>query len=59
MISSIAQSGHTTYGLKEFVIDTEADLENLPIDIPMGSTALCIKSGDVYMLNGSGDWKKF
>lgn len=56
MINPLKTSGHTTYGLKEYAIDTEADLENLPIDIPMGSVAIVIESGRVYMLNGSGEW---
>lgn len=31
MISLLAQSGHTQYGLREYIIDSEDDLENLPI----------------------------
>lgn len=58
MIARTNQSGHTAYGLCEFVIDTPADLENLPIDVPMGSTALVISNSSVYMLNGQGEWKE-
>lgn len=53
----LSQSGHTTYGIREFVIDTDNDIENLPIDIPMGSAALSIESGNVFILNSKDEWK--
>lgn len=56
MIHIASQSGHTAYGLKDFILDTKADLDNLPIDVPMGSTAFCIEDGSVYMINSSGEW---
>lgn len=55
-INRINQSGHMTYGLRDFVIDAVADLDNLPIDIPMGSTAKCIANGITYILNGEAEW---
>lgn len=33
MISIISNSGHVAHGIKEFVLDTQDDLENLPVDI--------------------------
>lgn len=59
MIARNSQSGHTTYGLQEFTVDTEADVKMLPLDIPMGSTALCVETGAVYILNGNKEWKLF
>ena len=56
MINIISQSGKTTTYLKEFVIDTPKDVVNLPIDVPMGSTALCIQNGEVYIFGGDGAW---
>lgn len=56
MFTRLAQSGHTAYGLQEFAIDTPADLDMLPIDVPMGSTAICISTGAVYMINSSRKW---
>lgn len=56
MINTTSTSGHTAYGLKDFVIDKKADLQNLPVNMPMGSTAFCIEDGSVYMINSSGEW---
>ena len=53
----LSQSGKVTYGIQEFVIDTDDDVENLPIDIPMGSMALSIDSGKVFILNSQDEWK--
>lgn len=52
MIGIIKNSGHVTYGLKEYVVDSESDIELLPVDGVMGSSAFVIESGEVYMLNG-------
>lgn len=52
----ISQSGKTTYGIQEFVIDKDEDKDILPIDIPMGSMALSIESGNVFILNSQDDW---
>jgi hypothetical protein len=56
MINIISQSGKTTTYLKEFVIDTPEDVANLPTDVPVGSTALCIQDGEVYIFGGDGQW---
>ena len=53
----ISQSGHISYGRVEFVMDTDADAINLPLDVAMGSTALSIESGTVYMKNSKG-WQE-
>lgn len=57
-MNTLSQSGHTTYGIKEFVVDSESDVENLPTDVPMGSAALVIETGAVYVLNSKKSWKK-
>lgn len=59
MINLYKQDGDTLYGIKEFIIDSAEDVANLPTNIPkirVGSTALVISSGDLYMLNGDGKW---
>lgn len=56
MIITTSNSGHTAYGLKDYVIDRKADLEDLPVDVPMGSTAFCIEDSSVYMINGFREW---
>lgn len=56
MITRTSQSGHTAYGLQEFIIDTVNDLNYLPVDVLMGSTAFCIEDSSVYMINSSGEW---
>lgn len=56
MIKITSTSGHTAYGLKDFVLDKKTDLQDLPVDAPMGSTAFCIEDGSVYMINSSGEW---
>ena len=43
---------------REFICDTEADVENLPQCCPM-STAVVADSGSVYIVNASGNWVKF
>lgn len=52
----ISQSGKTSYGIQQFIIDKDEDVKMLPIDIPMGSMALSIESGNVFVLNGTDDW---
>lgn len=56
MIIITSNSEHPAYGLKSFVIDTKEDLDYLPIDVTIGSTAFCIEDSSVYMINSSGEW---
>lgn len=58
MISLYRQDGETLYGIKEFLLDSEDDVKNLPVDpkVHVGSTALIIPTGTLYMLNGSRQW---
>ena len=44
------------FDVQEYVIDTEADVEDLPTNIGWGSSALCIENSKVYMLNSSQEW---
>jgi hypothetical protein len=39
----------------DFIVDTEADISRLP-ECCVGSSALVVESGAIYMVNASGDW---
>ena len=41
---------------EEYIIDSPNDVSNLPTTCGWGSTAICIFSGDVYILNSSKEW---
>lgn len=56
MFKVINQSGHTAYGLKEYICDVESDISNLPIDETPGSTAFVIASKKTYMMNNQHKW---
>ena len=60
MINLYKQDGETLYGIKEFLLDTEGDVKDLPTKkIGVGSTAMVITSGNLYILNGSHQWVLF
>jgi hypothetical protein len=46
-----SNSGHTAYGVKEYICDTNTDVDLLPLDDTPGSSVLVIDSGDLYILN--------
>ena len=54
MVWAAGESGY--YG--EFILDTEADVPNLPDCCP-GSSALVVATGNVYMVNASCKWVLF
>ena len=56
MIKTTWNICYSWYGLKDYLIDKKSDLQSLPIDVPMGSTAFCIEDSTVYMINSSGEW---
>lgn len=45
------------HGIKEFICDTEKDLESLP-NCEMGSTAIVIETASVYIQNSKNEWVK-
>ena len=53
-----SNSGHTAYGVKEYICDTNTDIDLLPLDDAPGSSALVIETGDIYILNSSHEWKQ-
>lgn len=55
----IKQQDHNNTYYTEFVIDTVADLANLPKNlntVAIGSAAICLENSEVYMLNSEGKW---
>ena len=44
MVNLLSQSGHQGYGIKEYVLDEPADLDNLPVTDKMGSTAFIVST---------------
>ena len=55
----IKQQDHNNTYYTEFVVDTVQDLQNLPSNfnaIAIGSAAICLENGEVYMLNSEGRW---
>lgn len=42
----------------EFICDTDADFADLP-KAYAGSTAVSVETGNVYVVNASGEWVKF
>lgn len=57
MYSITKQNNSISYGIKEFVCDTNEDLKNLP-DCDMGSSAIVIEPSSVYLKNSQGEWIK-
>ena len=53
----ISTNGQVQYNVDEFVIDTPDDLKKLPTRSAMGSVALCISDGNVYIKDSTGEWK--
>lgn len=58
MINSIAQNGSRTYGVNNYVVDTESDISTLPTYCAMGSSARVIATGDLYLFNSEKTWVK-
>ncbi len=55
MYKILSQSGKTSYGIKEFVVDTYEDIKTLP-ECDMGSAVLVLSESNVYMKNSEGSW---
>lgn len=57
----IKQQDHNNTQYTEFVVDNESEIVTVPTDpseCSVGSVALCIDSGEVYMLNSQRKWVK-
>lgn len=43
--------------IKEWILDSEADVANLPKCCPGSTAIVATKGGNVYMVNASGEWE--
>ena len=58
-IARIKQQDHNNAYYTEFVVDTVAEVAELPTQPPdcdMGSAAICLENSEVYMLSSRGEW---
>ena len=58
MIKLMSTNGQVQYDHDEWVVDKEEDLKLLPKKSGMGSVAIVISTGKVYMKDSSGEWKE-
>ena len=53
------QSNKNDYNYKEFIVDTDADITDLPTKgVAPGSNCFVIETSTVYMLNNQNEWKE-
>ena len=53
------QSSRLDYNYKEYILDKERDLDEVPITgCSPGSVCCVIETSEVYMLNSNKEWKK-
>lgn len=58
MYSIIRQNDNTSSYITEFIVDTEADIKDLPTSVDAGSSCLVANNGTVYILNNAKVWTK-
>ena len=58
MINILSNSGKLCYGWKDYVVDFETDVANLPTNAAHGSRAFVIATSQYYMLNSLKTWVK-
>lgn len=56
MINVTSTSGHVTYGLKEFIVDTRSEIDSLPIDSVPGSSCLVLEDFSIWLMNSNNQW---
>ena len=56
MIQLIKEGTTANVPVQEWVVDTEADISNIPEDAPFGSTAFIIAGSKVKMKTSHGTW---
>ena len=59
MFNLVSTNGVPAYGVKEFAVDLESDLQTIDTaDLAPGSVAFIIENSKYFMLNGSKKWIK-
>ena len=56
--SIFSNSGKKAYGIKNFIVDTPADIDKLSKNYTPGCMAFVISNSTYYMLNHQQEWKK-
>lgn len=56
--SVFSNSGQKAYGIKNFIVDTPSDIDNLSTDYTPGCMAFVISNSSYYMLNHDRQWTK-
>ena len=46
-------------GKREYLVDGEDDLVDIPDDAPIGSAAYTADGKNIWIRNNAGEWKKF
>lgn len=55
----VKQGGKVDYNYKEYFLDNESELSNIPVGACCpGSVAYIIPTSKVYMLNSNKEWKE-
>ena len=53
----VAKTKSDKFGVAEYICDTPADVQDLPVNDGPGSIALIVSNATVYILNGQKEWK--
>ena len=52
------QHGKLAYGIKQYIVDDESGISELPKDVHVGSSCFVIATGAIYVLNSEKKWIK-
>jgi hypothetical protein len=58
MYSLVSHRGIYNIALKEYIVDFETDINEVPTDAPAGSRCFVIENSVTYMLNHQKQWIK-
>lgn len=58
MYSLISHKGVYNEAVREYIVDLETDISELPTDVPAGSKCFVIDNSVTYMLNHRKQWIK-
>lgn len=58
MYSLVSHRGVYNIALKEYIVDFETDMHEVPTDAPVGSKCFVIENSTTYMLNHRKQWIK-
>ena len=59
MINTIASNGEVNYGVNEYIIDNNNELNQIPQSAAAGSTAYSIEDGKTYIKNNKNQWIEY